>query len=116
VLHADETPVAQLDPGKGKTKKAYLWAYRSNDLSDGPPIVVFDYQPGRSGQFARDYLQDWQGHLMVDDFSGYKALFRAGVIELGCWACAPQVLRSARSQTLGADDRSVAPDCRTICD
>jgi len=32
MLHADETPVAQLDPGRGKTKKAYLWAYRSNDL------------------------------------------------------------------------------------
>ncbi|MBL0230397.1 MAG: transposase [Moraxellaceae bacterium] len=32
VLHADETPVQQLDP-KAKlsgTKKAYLWAYRSN--------------------------------------------------------------------------------------
>ena len=92
VLHADETPVAQLDPGKGKTKKAYLWAYRSSDLGDGPPIVVFDYQPGRSGQFARDYLQDWQGHLMVDDFSGYKALFRAGVVELGCWAHARRKL------------------------
>ena len=29
-LHADETPVRQLDPGSGKTKHAYLWAYRSN--------------------------------------------------------------------------------------
>lgn len=28
VLHADETPVAQLDPGAGKTKRAYLFAYR----------------------------------------------------------------------------------------
>ena len=84
--------MAQLDPGKGKTKKAYLWAYRSSDLDDGPPIVVFDYQPGRSGQFARDYLQGWQGHLMVDDFSGYKALFRAGVTELGCWAHARRKL------------------------
>jgi transposase len=92
VLHADETPVAQLDPGKGKTKKAYLWAYRSGDLEEGPPIVVFEYQPGCSGQFARDYLQDWQGHLMVDDFSGYKALFRAGVTELGCWARARRKL------------------------
>lgn len=27
-LHADETPVRQLDPGSGKTKHAYLWAYR----------------------------------------------------------------------------------------
>lgn len=92
VLHADETPVAQLDPGKGKTKRAYLWAYRSNTLEEGPPIVVFDYQPGRSGSFARDYLQEWQGHLMVDDYSGYKALFRAGVTELACWAHARRKL------------------------
>ncbi len=49
VLHADETPVQQLDPGNGKTKRAYLWAYRSNALETGPPLVVFDYQPIRSG-------------------------------------------------------------------
>lgn len=53
MLHADETPVAQLDPGSGKTQKAYLWAYRSNDLEAGPRIIVFDYQPGRSGAHAR---------------------------------------------------------------
>ena len=56
VLHADgprpatETPVAQLDPGKGKTHRAYLWAYRSNVLETGPPIVVFDYQTSRAGR------------------------------------------------------------------
>ena len=44
VLHADETPVKQLDPGAGKARRAYLWSYRSNDLDAGPPIVVFDYQ------------------------------------------------------------------------
>src|SRR5512136_884747 len=42
-LHIDETPVPQLDPGSGKTKRAYLWAYRSNDLEAGPLIIVFDY-------------------------------------------------------------------------
>jgi len=26
-LHADETPVRQLDPRSGKTRQAYLWAY-----------------------------------------------------------------------------------------
>ena len=69
-LHADETPVQQLDPGKGKTKRAYLWAYRSNDLSGSPPMVVFDYQISRSGQHAAHYLQGWCGTLMVDDYSG----------------------------------------------
>jgi hypothetical protein len=89
VLHADETPVKQLDPGAGKTKRAYLWSYRSNDLDTGPPIVVFDYQSSRSGQHARDFLQDWQGSLMVDDYRGYKKLFADTshvVTELGCWA------------------------------
>jgi transposase len=86
VLHADETPVAQLDPGNGKTKRAYLWAYRSNVLETGPPIVVFDYQTSRSGAHARNFLSDWRGHLMVDDFGGYKALFTQGVTELGCLA------------------------------
>ena len=86
VLHADETPVAQLDPGKGKTHRAYLWAYRSNVLETGPPMVVFDYQTSRAGRHARDFLAGWQGHLMVDDFSGYKALFTEGITELGCLA------------------------------
>ena len=86
VLHADETPVAQLDPGQGKTKRAYLWAYRSNVLETGPPIVVFDYQTSRAGRHAREFLAGWQGHLMVDDYSGYKALFADGVTELGCLA------------------------------
>lgn len=97
-LHADETPVPQLDPGNGKTKKAYLWAYRSNDLQPGPMLIVFDYQAGRSGRHAQQFLQDWQGHLMVDDYGGYKALFAAArahpdsqcllepCVELACWA------------------------------
>jgi len=85
-LHADETPVQQLDPGKGKTKRAYLWAYRSNDLDGGPPMVIFDYQTSRSGKHAADFLKDWRGTLMVDDYSGYKALFAAGLAEQACWA------------------------------
>jgi transposase len=90
-LHADETPVAQLDPGRGKTKKAYLWAYRSNDLEPAPRIIVFDYQTSRSGSHVRQFLGAWQGHLLVDDYVGYKALFNTEgkttpCIELGCFA------------------------------
>ena len=86
VLHADETPMQQLDPGQGKTKRAYLWAYRSNDLDEGPRLAVFDYQCGRSGEHARTFLGDWKGHLVVDDYAGYKALFALGVTEVGCMA------------------------------
>jgi transposase len=84
ILHADETPVRQLDPGSGKTHRAYLWAYLTNRLETGPPIVVFDYQTSRAGAHARNFLGAWQGQLMVDDYGGYKALFTQGVTELGC--------------------------------
>ena len=86
ILHGDETPVAQLDPGSGKTHRSYLWAWRSNDLAGGPPIIVFDYRESRAGAHARDFLGDWRGHLLVDDYAGYKALFGERIIELGCWA------------------------------
>ena len=85
-LHADETPVRQLDPGSGKTRRAYLWAYRSGVHDDGPPIVVFDYQTSRAGAHARAYLHRWRGHLMVDDNAGYKAMFADGPTELACLA------------------------------
>jgi hypothetical protein len=85
-LHADETLVRQLDPGRGKTQHAYLWAYRSNQFDEGPPIIVFNYQSGRAGAHARAFLQGWRGHLMVDDYAGYKALFTDGVTELACLA------------------------------
>ena len=83
VLHADETPVGMLEPGKGKTHRSYLFAYRSGI---GPPITVFDFCTSRSGQHARRFLGDYQGALMVDDYVGYKAMFAAGMTELGCWA------------------------------
>ena len=83
VLHADETPVAQLDPGAGKTKRAYLFVYRN---TDSHPTVLFDYGPTRAGKHVAAFLGDWKGALMVDDYSGYKALFATGVTELGCWA------------------------------
>ena len=60
--------------------------YRSNDLDDGPPLAVFEYHSGRSGEHVRAFLRDWRSHLMVDDYGGYKALFALGVTELGCMA------------------------------
>jgi transposase len=93
VLHADETPVAMLKPGHGKTHKAYLWSYCTTSLN---PLraVVFDFADSRGGQHVRAFLglpgnegsPGWQGKLVTDDFSGYKACFELGVTEAGCMA------------------------------
>ena len=93
VLHADETPVAMLRPGHGKTHRAYLWSYCTTAF-DPMRAVVFDFADSRAGQHARDFLgfaeppnrPGWRGKLVCDDFSGYKALFALGMTEVGCLA------------------------------
>ena len=90
VLHADETPVAMLKPGEGKTHRAYLWAYAPGAF-ESIKAVVYDFCESRSGEHARRFLghgtdKAWKGNLTCDDFSGYKALIASGVTEVGCLA------------------------------
>ena len=67
VVHADETPVAMLAPGKGKTHRAYLWAYAAG-VFEQTKAVVYDFQPSRSGEHARNFLGEWRGGLVCDDY------------------------------------------------
>ncbi len=85
VIHADETPVSMLAPGEKKTHCAYVWAYATSQFSD-LAAVVYDFSPSRAGEHARNFLQDWKGKLVCDDFGGYKASFELGVTEIGCMA------------------------------
>lgn len=92
VLHADETPMRQLDPGKGKTQQTYLFAYRNTGEA---PIIIFDYQPSRAGKHVAAFLGDWRGTLMVDGYPGYNSIFAQGVTELACWAHARRKFHDA---------------------
>ena len=85
VIHADETPVQMLMPGTKKTHRSYVWAYATSQFSD-VAAVVYDFSPSRAGEHARNFLQDWKGKLVCDDFGGYKASFELGVTEIGCMA------------------------------
>ena len=85
VLHADETPVAMLDPGAGKTHRAYLWSY-SIGAFEPVKAVVYDFAESRAGKHAQSFLGEWRGTLVCDDYSGYKALIAEGVTEAGCMA------------------------------
>jgi transposase len=85
VLHADETPVAMLKPGNKKTHRAYLWAYAPGTFED-LRAVVYDFCETRAGEHARNFLGDWSGGLVCDDFSGYKASFGEAITEVGCMA------------------------------
>ena len=72
IVHADETPISMLDPGAGKTKKAYMWAY-ARGAFDPEPGVVFDFCLGRGGKYPFEFLKGWSGTLVVDAYAGYDA-------------------------------------------
>jgi transposase len=72
VVHADETPIALLDPGGGKTKKAYMWAYARGAFEDMPG-VVYNFCAGRGGKYPHEFLKGWTGTLVVDAYGGYDA-------------------------------------------
>jgi transposase len=75
VLHADETPVRLLDPGAGKTKRAYVWAY-ARSAFDALPGVAYDFCLGRGGKYAVEFLGDWSGTLVRDEFAGYESVVK----------------------------------------
>ena len=91
VLHADETPVAMLDPGAGKTKRAYIWAYARGEL-DAQQGVIYEFCLGRGSQYPLAFLGGvggtrgpprpddeaaWRGTLVCDQYAGYdRALDR----------------------------------------
>ena len=95
VLHADETPVALLDPGRGKTKKAYVWAY-ARGAFDPVPGVIYDFCEGRGAQYPIAFLgagggqdeRSWRGTLVRDEYKAYDSVMSAtsGRIAAGCLA------------------------------
>ena len=70
ILHAVETPGCRCWPRARKTHKPYLWAYAATTYA-WLKAVIYDFAPGRGGQHARDFLDEW-GKLVRDEYSGYK--------------------------------------------
>ena len=72
ILHADETACQVLrEEGKTAESTSYMWIYLTG--SDGlPPVVLYDYQPGRGGKYPRDFLEGFTGLLQSDGYQGYN--------------------------------------------
>lgn len=85
VIHMDETPVQVLkEPGRAASTQSYMWVQRGGP--PGKPVVLFDYDPSRSGQVPLRLLAGWRGYLMTDGYEGYNAVVvREQIDHLGCW-------------------------------
>lgn len=83
-LHADETPLQVLkEPGRKNTTTSYMWVYSSTQGAKHP-VRLFDYQPGRSGIFPKDFLEGFEGYLHTDAYKGYEKV--EGVTRVLCFA------------------------------
>ena len=83
VIHADETVIQVLkEDGKKPSSESRMWVYASGKSKT--PVVLFEYQPTRSGQHAKRFLEGFTGYLQSDGYAGYNAV--PNVIHCGCWA------------------------------
>jgi transposase len=88
-LHADDTPVPVLDPGRGKTKTGRLWTYVRDDRpakSKDPAAVLFRYSPDRRGEHPKEHLKPFTGILQADAYAGFGHLYGERIQEAACWA------------------------------
>jgi transposase len=89
-VHADDTPVPVLDPGRGRTKTGRLWTYVRDDRPAGsraPPAVWYRYSADRKGLHSREHLHGFEGILQADGYAGFAALYETGrIVEAACWA------------------------------
>ena len=86
IIQMDETTVQVLkEPDKQAQSKSYIWLQRG-----GPPdkpVVLYDYDPGRSAEVPKRLLEDFKGYLQTDGYDGYNAVVAVnGLTRLGCMA------------------------------
>ncbi len=88
-LHADDTPVPVLCPGRGTTRQGRLWTYVRDDRpagSEEPPAVLFQYSPDRKGAWPLMHLAPFSGVLQADGYAGFDRLYGERIQEAACWA------------------------------
>ena len=105
-LHADDTPVPVLDPGRQKTKTGRLWVLVRDErpcAGPAPPAVTYLYSPDRKGEHAQTLLAGCTGFLHADGYAGFNRLYEpaglASLTEVGCWAHARRKLYDVHAAT-----------------
>jgi transposase len=91
-LHADDTPVPVLAPGRGTTKQGRLCTNVRDDRPAGskePPAVLMRYSADRKAERPNAHLAKFTGILQADGYSGFKGLYdrtEHPLTEAACWS------------------------------
>jgi transposase len=101
IIWTDDTPIAVLAPGRGRTRQGRFWVYAIDPRpwnGPGPPAAFYRYSPDRRGERPRGHLEGFEGWLHADGYTGYDALtlprgnHPPQVRHVACWAHARRKL------------------------
>jgi hypothetical protein len=83
-VSGDETHTQVLkEKGRDPETKSWMWVRATPGRKQ--PIVLFDYDPHRSGAVAKRLFADYRGFFQGDGFSSYNVLEKMeGFIRIGC--------------------------------
>ncbi|WP_369686685.1 IS66 family transposase [Photobacterium leiognathi] len=69
-MHGDETTLQVLkDPNK-KVLSLGLFESRTHPS----PVTLFEYQPGRTHHYPKQFLDKYAGSIMTDNYSAWRIL------------------------------------------
>jgi transposase len=84
-LQADESRMYVLKED-GKTAQSDKWMWLTRGGPRGQPSVLFEYDPSRAGKVPVRLLDDFNGILQADGYSGYGKVCRDNnITRIGCW-------------------------------
>lgn len=119
VIHADETFGQVLHNATGNPRaKLDYWAYCSGKW-EPVQVACFEYRPSRAGENAQRFLDGYDGKVITDGCSSYKAIEH--MERGGCWAhtrrywynALPSELRSKKTKADKLEDdalRTIDPE------
>ena len=105
VLQADETTCQVTKDGRSSDARSYMFVYRTSELSQGRPVVLYQYGKTRSRSNIQRFLKGFSGTLVSDAYSGYKALDKEepDIRAAFCWAHARRDYADALKALKGED-------------
>lgn len=88
VVHADETPVTVKRDGREGIHRNYMWVYRSGEICESKPAIIYDYQRTRKADAPKEMLEGFEGRLVCDGYQVYHGIENdiPGLTVAGCWA------------------------------
>ena len=86
VIEIDETYFQVLmEEDRSNTTKSFMWAFLSRQIN-ARPEMYFYYQPTRSAEFLTDWLAEYRGSIITDDWASYNTHFARmdNITHAGC--------------------------------